>query len=46
LALIKLFQNSHKSTLPNPKVRDLEKYFKALQAKLKKLDRQKDKKNI
>jgi len=43
LALIKLFQNSHKSTLPNPKVRDLEKYFKALQAKLKNLHRQNDK---
>jgi len=43
LAQIKLFQNSHKSTLPNPKVRDLEKYFKKLQNKLKILDRQKDK---
>jgi len=43
LAQIKLFQNSHKSTLPNPKVRDLEKYFKKLQNKLKRLDRQRDK---
>jgi len=43
LSQIKLFQNAHKSTLPNPKVKDLEKYFKKLQAKLKDLDRQKDK---
>jgi len=43
LSQIKLFQNAHKSTLPNPKVRDLEKYFKKLQSKLKGLDRQKDK---
>ena len=43
LSQIKLFQNAHKSTLPNPKVRDLDKYFKALQAKLKGLDRQNDK---
>ena len=43
LSQIKLFQNAHKSTLPNPKVRDLEKYFKNLQNKLKDLDRQKDK---
>jgi len=43
LALIKLFQNAHKSTLPNPKVRDLDKYFKALQAKLKNLHRQENK---
>ena len=40
---IKLFQNAHKSTLPNPKVRDLEKYFKKLQGRLSDLDRQKDK---
>ncbi|HLC78263.1 MAG TPA: helicase-related protein [Candidatus Nanoarchaeia archaeon] len=40
---IKLFQNAHRSTLPNPKVRDLEKYFKRLENKLKDLDRQKDK---
>lgn len=43
LAQIKLFQDAHKSTLPNPKVRDLEKYFKALQAKLKNLHRQDNK---
>jgi len=43
LSQIKLFQNGHSSTLPNPKVRDLERYFKKLQDKLKGLDRQKDK---
>jgi len=43
LAQIKLFQNSHKSTLPNPKVRDLEKYFEALENKLKGLHRQENK---
>ena len=43
LSQIKLFQNAHKSTLPNPKVRDLEKYFKKLQNRLKGLDRQRDK---
>ncbi|MCG2738363.1 MAG: phospholipase D-like domain-containing protein [Candidatus Methanoperedenaceae archaeon] len=43
LSQIKLFQNAHKSTLPNPKVRDLEKYFMKLQNRLKGLDRQKDK---
>lgn len=43
LSQIKLFQNAHKSTLPNPQVRDLEKYFKRLQNKLKGLDRQHDK---
>lgn len=37
---IKLFQNAHKSTLPNPEVRDLERYFKRLQNRLKGLDRQ------
>ncbi len=42
-AQIKLFQKAHKSTLPNTKVRDLEKYFKKLQNKLRELDRQKDK---
>lgn len=40
---IKLFQNAHKSTLPNPRVVDLERYFKRLETKLKDLDRQKDK---
>ena len=43
LSQIKLFQNAHKSTLPNPKVRDLERYFQNLQNKLKGLDRQRDK---
>lgn len=43
LSQIKLFQNAHKSTLPNPKVRDLDNYFKTLQARLKPLDRQEDK---
>lgn len=43
LSQIKLFQDAHKSTLPNPKVRDLEKYFKKLQNRLKGLDRQRDK---
>ena len=43
LSQIKLFQNAHKSTLPSPKVRDLEKYFKKLQNNLKGLDRQTDK---
>ncbi len=42
LAQIKLFQNAHKSTLPNPEVRDLEKYFKELEKRLKGLDRRKD----
>ena len=39
LAQIKLFQNAHKSTLPNPKVRDLEDYFKQLQNRLDGLHR-------
>lgn len=43
LTQIKLFQNAHKSTLPNPMIRDLEKYFMKLQNRLKELDRQKDK---
>lgn len=43
LSQIKLFQNSHRSTLPNPKVKDLEKYFKKLQNNLKGLDRQTNK---
>ena len=43
LAQLKLFQDGHKSTLPNPQVRDLDKYFKGLQQKLKHLDRQTDK---
>lgn len=43
LSQIKLFQNAHKSTLPNPEVRDLERYFKRLQNRLKNLDRKEDK---
>lgn len=43
LSQIKLFQNAHQSTLPNPKVRNLERYFKNLQRKIKGLDRVKDK---
>ena len=44
LSQIKLFQDAHKSTLRNPKVKDLERYFNGLQSKLKGLDRQQDKK--
>ncbi len=40
LAQIKLFQNARKSTIPG--VQDLEGFFKRLEEKLKKLDRQKD----
>ncbi len=43
LSQVKLFQSSRKSTLPNPEVRDLESFFKKLQAKLNGLDRQNDK---
>jgi len=39
LSQIKLFQNAHHSTLPNPDVRDLEHYFNTLQKRLKGLDR-------
>lgn len=39
---IKLFQKAHKSTLPNPEVRDLENYFNKLENRLKHLDRRKD----
>ena len=42
LGQIKLFQKGHKSTLPHPEVRDLDKYFRKLQNRLKTLDRQKD----
>lgn len=42
LSQIKLFQKGHKSTLPNPEVRDLDKYFRKLQNRLKTLDRRKD----
>ena len=43
LAQLKLFQKGHRSSLPNPEVRDLEKYFKTLQNRLKGLDRVNDK---
>lgn len=41
LSQIKLFQPAHNSTLPNPKVRDIEAYFKGLQHQLQKIDRTK-----
>jgi superfamily II DNA/RNA helicase len=40
LGLIKLFQKSKKSTIPN--IADLESFFSGLEKKLKNLDRQKD----
>ncbi len=43
LSQIKLFQNAHQSTLPNPEVRNLERYFKNLQKKIKGVDRVEDK---
>ncbi len=43
LSLIKLFQNGKKSTLPNPKARNLDKYFGSLEAKLKGFDRKTNK---
>jgi superfamily II DNA or RNA helicase len=43
LAQLKLFQNSRKSMLPSPEVRDLESFFKKLQARLKGMDRQENK---
>ncbi|MDE4907179.1 phospholipase D-like domain-containing protein [Methanogenium marinum] len=42
LAQIKLFQDGHKSTLPNPAVRDLDAYFGTLQRRLDKVDRKKN----
>jgi len=39
LSQIKLFQNAHRSTLPNPEVQDLEHYFNTLQKRLNGLDR-------
>ncbi len=42
LSQIKLFQNARKSTLPNPKVRNLQGYFNTLQGRLDTLDRQRD----
>ncbi|MDR3291186.1 MAG: phospholipase D-like domain-containing protein [Methanobrevibacter sp.] len=43
LAQLKLFQNAHDSTLANPKVRDLEAYFKNIERKLNKLKNDKEK---
>ena len=40
---IKLFQKAHKSTFPNPEVRDLENYFNKLENRLKYLDRRENK---
>ena len=42
LSQIKLFQPAHNSTLPNPKVRDLESYFKRLDKKQKMVDKDKN----
>lgn len=42
LSQIKLFQPAHNSTLPNPKVRDLEAYFKRLDKKQKMVDQAKN----
>lgn len=42
LSQIKLFQPAHNSTLPNPKVRDLEAYFKRLDRKQKMVDQAKN----
>lgn len=39
LSQIKLFQPAHNSTLPNPKVRDLEAYFKRQENRLKSINR-------
>ena len=40
LSQIKLFQPAHNSTLPNPKVRDLENYFKNLEKQQKNIDKE------
>ena len=42
LSQIKLFQPAHNSTLPNPKVRDLESYFKKLDKRQKAIDKDED----
>ena len=42
LSQIKLFQPAHNSTLPNPKVRDLESYFKRLNKKQSMVDKSED----
>ena len=39
LSQIKLFQPAHRSTLPNPKVRDLENYFKRLDKRQKSINK-------
>ncbi|MBI4685056.1 MAG: helicase [Nitrospirae bacterium] len=42
LSQLKLFQKARNCTLPNPKVRDLEKFFNRLYERLKNLDRLED----
>lgn len=42
LAQLKLFQNSHNSSLPNPKVRDLNQYFKSINQRIKNIDKKDD----
>lgn len=42
LSQIKLFQPAHNSTLPNPKVRDLESYFKRLEKRQTMVDKDND----
>lgn len=42
LSQLKLFQKAHDCTLPNPKVRDLEKFFNRLYERVKDLNRQQD----
>jgi len=42
LSQIKLFQNAHKSSLPEPKVRNLQKYFDDLMKGLNKIDKEKE----
>jgi len=42
LSQLKLFQKARNCTLPNPKVRDLEKFFNRLYERLKNLDRVED----
>lgn len=42
LSQIKLFQPAHNSTLPNPKVRDLESYFKRLEKRQKMVNKDED----
>lgn len=43
LSQIKLFQNAHHSSLPNPRVHDLEKYFSNLNRKLRMYDPKEEK---